>query len=118
MNSQITAFLEDNLLCHDSQSGFHAGNSTKYVLLEVSEAIRENLDPKSPVMLMLLDLSTAFDTVSHSILLERLDRIGIREQSLAWLKSFISNCSQTLSLPPFTSGVRSHWIVGCLRALH
>lgn len=71
-----------NDLLDDSQSGFRAGYSTESALLEVSEYIKEYLDLSTPVMALLLELSSAFDIVSHAILLDRLKKISIIDQAL------------------------------------
>ena len=72
-------------------------------------------------ILVLLDLSTAFDTVSHDILLDRLASIGITEIPLAWLKSYLSGCTQFVQLKnlrscssPDASGVPHGSVLGPL----
>ena len=51
------------------------------------------IDEGNKVQLVLLDMSTAFDTISHSILLDRLDEIGITGKSQYKLKSYITDRS-------------------------
>lgn len=63
-------------ICKTS-SGFRSGYRTETALLEVAETIHETLDQGSCEMLVLLDLSAAFDMVSHRILLNRLEHLGV-----------------------------------------
>lgn len=61
------------------------------------------LDSGHSTILVLLDLSAAFDAVSHRILLRRLGEIGLKGPALQWMTSFLSSCSQTISLGLFQS---------------
>lgn len=61
----ISDFVETNNLLHPSQSGFRQNLSMETSLLEVSESNRETLDSGGKAVLVLLDLSAAFDTVPH-----------------------------------------------------
>lgn len=98
VQKQLAEFLESNKLLHDSQSGFRSGYSTETALLEVSEIIRETIDQGNCAMLVLLDLSAAFDTVSHQILLDRLELLGVMATVLSWFRSFLEDCSQKVFL--------------------
>ena len=66
------------------------------------------LDERQAVFLLLLDLSAAFDTVNHSTLLSRLQlRYGITGQALFWLKSYLCNRTQTVSINNVLSSSRT-----------
>ncbi|XP_078515125.1 olfactory receptor 6N1-like [Lissotriton helveticus] len=69
----------------------------------VTETIRANLDVGDSAALVLLDQSAAFDTVSHAILLQRLQEICIRDLALEWLRSFLAERSFQVHVPPFQS---------------
>lgn len=103
VNKQLTDFVEGAGLLHPAQSGFRAAYSTESALVEVSEAIRECLDVGGRAALILLDLSAAFDTVAHNLLLTRLADMGISGAALSWLKSFLEGHTQQVWLPPSSS---------------
>ncbi len=87
MFNQVTAFLTQNNLLDSNQSGFRSGHSTKTALLSVVEDLRlARMASKS-----LLDLSAAFDTVNHQILLSTLLRKGISGTALQWFDSYLSD---------------------------
>ncbi len=83
--NQVTAFLTQNNLLDSNQSGFRSGHSTETVLLSVVENLRLARKASKSSLLILLDLSAAFDTVNHQILLSTLLRKGISGTALQWL---------------------------------
>ncbi len=65
------------------------------------------LDHRQDILLVLLDLSSAFDIVNHHILLRRLNRaFGISGMSLKWVESYITGRSQTIAIGPDQSKAR------------
>ncbi len=86
-------FLSQNNKLDANQSGFRSGHSTEMALLSVTEALRiAKADSKSSV-LILLDLSAAFDTVNHQILLSTLSTLGITGIPLRWFESYLTGRS-------------------------
>jgi len=79
------------------QSAYKKFHSTETALLRVHSDIMQALDDKKCVLLILLDLSAAFDTIDHEILLERLhSRIGLSGKAFDWFKSYIHNRKQSV----------------------
>ncbi len=91
--NQVSLFLSQNNKLDAKQSGFRSGQSTETALLSVTEALRiAKADSKSSV-LILLDLSAAFDTVNHQILLSTLSSQDITGIPLRWFESYLTGRS-------------------------
>ncbi len=91
--NQVSPFLSKHNLLDANQSGFRRGYSTETALLSVTEALRiAKADSKSSV-LILLDLSAAFDTVNYQILLTILSSLGITGIPLRWFESYLNGRS-------------------------
>uniref|UniRef100_A0A8C8DYC0 Reverse transcriptase domain-containing protein n=1 Tax=Oryzias sinensis TaxID=183150 RepID=A0A8C8DYC0_9TELE len=89
---QLTDFLLLNNSFDAFQSGFRPHHSTETALIKVTNDIRLNTDDGKVSVLILLDLSAAFDTVDHGILLHRLqDWVSISGSALSWLKSYLED---------------------------
>ena len=87
---QLTAFLLANNTFDIFQSGFRPHHSTETALIKVTNDIRLNTDRGKATVLVLLDLSAAFDTVDHGILLQRLENwVGISGTALSWFRSYL-----------------------------
>lgn len=90
--NQINSFLIQNDIFEVFQSGFRAFHSTESALIRVLNDLLTAVDSGSSAVLVLLDLSAAFDTTDHDILLSRLENVvGIQGTALAWFKSFLLN---------------------------
>ena len=89
-------------------SGFRARHSTETALLKVLSDILLSADQQQVTLLVLLDMSAAFDTVDHAILLQRLESsFGVSGGVLSWLSSFLDGRTQRVHLLDSTSSVES-----------
>ncbi|KAL0153562.1 hypothetical protein M9458_051176 [Cirrhinus mrigala] len=95
VSSQLSSFLQKYDICEDFQSGFRPYHSTETALIRVTNDLLLSSDRGCISLLVLLDLSAAFDTVDHNILLNRLENyVGISGSALAWFKSYLSDRHQ------------------------
>ena len=91
--------MSANNLMESMQSAYRCNHSTETALLRVQNDILRSMDNQKVTMLLLLDLSAAFDTVSHSILIRRLkDRIGVSGKALEWFISYLSDRKQSVCI--------------------
>ena len=82
-------------------------HSTETALVRVHNDILTAIDINDTVILLLLDLSAAFDTVDHSILSSRLSsRFGIKGTVLAWLRSYLTSRKQFIDVNKCKSSQR------------
>ncbi len=95
--NQVTAFLTQNNLLDSNQSGFRCGHSTETALLSVVEDLRLARTAFKSSLLILLDLSAAFDMVNHQIILSTLLRKGISGIALQRFDSYPSDSSFKVS---------------------
>lgn len=92
---QLIDYLSAADLLPPLQSGFRAGHSTETAVLRVLSDILEAVDHGDVATLILLDLSAAFDTVDHDILLQRLHlSFGIDAAAHRWFRSYLTDRSQ------------------------
>ena len=72
------------------QSAYRPAHSCETALVRIQDDILVSLDNRKTVRLVLLDLSAAFDTVDHRMVLDKLYRIGIRGNAHRWMHSYLS----------------------------
>ena len=94
-SSQYVSFLEANQLNEPLQSAYKPFHSCETALVRFHNDILVAIDKRQCVMLLLLVLSAAFDTVDHDILLTRLhSKYSISGIALEWFRSYLTNRSQ------------------------
>ena len=97
-------FLQNNQVHNKFQSGFRKGHSTETALVKVINDLRVSADNKNVSVLLLLDLTAAFDIIDHTILLQRLEHwVGLSGTALSWFSSYLSDRSYFVSLDGFES---------------
>lgn len=94
IHRRLMRFLEDNNTIADEQLGFRKLHCTTHVVADVITQISTNLDNKLHTCMVLLDLRKAFDTVNHKLLLQKLEKYGIRGKVLKLFHSYLANRSQ------------------------
>ncbi|XP_064162052.1 uncharacterized protein LOC135238224 isoform X2 [Anguilla rostrata] len=97
LDPSIIGNYRPNELLDPHQSGFRPGHSTETALLSVNEALHAARAASLSSVLLLLDLSAAFDTVDHPTLLSSLSAMGICGTVLNWIESYLSDRSFQVS---------------------
>lgn len=96
---RLISHLHSNSLIESMQSAYKQSHSTETALIRVQNDILMALDQQKIVMLVLLDLSAAFDTVDHSLLLERMSSgMGVADTALSWFESYLSDRQQKVCI--------------------
>ena len=94
MYNRLLTFVIQHGLLNKHQFGFRKGHSTIFAILSLVDYITQALEKGEYVIGIFLDFSKAFDTVNHSILLEKLQYMGIRGVAYDWLCDYLSERKQ------------------------
>jgi Reverse transcriptase (RNA-dependent DNA polymerase) len=84
------SYTTNNILS-PCQFGFRKSHSTVHPLTLFTNSVAQSLNNKEHSIAIFCDLKKAFDTVDHSILLKKLSKIGVNNQSLKWFESYLSD---------------------------
>ena len=91
VSSQLKSYINANGLAEPLQSAYRACHGTETALLCVQNSILQAIDQQRAVFLILLDLSAAFDTLDHNIMLSRFQKqFGITGTALQWFQSYFT----------------------------
>jgi Reverse transcriptase (RNA-dependent DNA polymerase) len=104
VKNRLTQHLSTNNLLNSFQSAYTKHHSTESTLLAVHDHLIKAMSQQHVTALCLLDLSAAFDTIDHSILLHRLSSwFGFNGKVLSWLESYLSSRSFRVDINSFLS---------------
>ena len=98
IHDQLISFIEKHNILYEYQFGFRKGHSTEQAILEITDNLKLNIDKKLITCGVFLDLTKAFDTINHNILLSKLYKYGIRGTPFLWFKSYIENRQQYVKI--------------------
>ena len=119
--AQLYDYFNENKLLYHSQYGFRKGHSTELASIEFIDNVIHKLDQGKLPISVFLDLSKAFDTLAHDILLHRLNFYGVHGIALNWFQSYINGRTQYVqiedkmsTLLPISTGVPQGSILGPL----
>ena len=90
----MSTYLNEHKLLYDSQYGFRAGHSTELASIELIDRITQELDKGKIPISIFSDLSKAFDTLDHVILLQKLNYYGIKSVELKKFQDYLQNRTQ------------------------
>ena len=94
MYGRVYNYLDKYSLIYKRQYGFRSKHSTSHALIDLIESIKTELDRGNFACGIFIDIQKAFDTVSHNILLSKLNYYGLRGVCNEWFESFSSNRKQ------------------------
>ena len=94
MHKRLMDYIERHNILYDKQYGFRKKRSTEMAIIELTTKRSEAIDEGKLTAGIFLDLSKAFDTVDHSIIISKLEHYGIRGIALQWFKNYLLNSYQ------------------------
>ena len=94
MYKRLIDYINKYGILTDRQYGFRSKSSTNHAIIELVDKITKAIEKNEFTVGIFLDLSKAFDTVNHTILLKKLYFYGIRGKCHAWIKDYLSNRKQ------------------------
>ena len=103
VSAQLNTYLKDNNLLEPCQSAYRQGHSTETALVRVQNDVICAVGQRKAVLLVLLDLSAAFDTVNHQLLIKTLQQLGIRGTMLHWFSTYLVGRLQRIKVNGVTS---------------
>ena len=119
MATRLSTYLDNFALLSPAQFGFQRGKSTYMALLEMQTCISEAMNFNKYSLGVFFDISKAFDTVNHTLLINKLEHYGIRGIAKQWFIDYLNNRKQYVSLKEvisscmnITSGVPQGSILG------
>ena len=105
--SRLVNYIDKFKLLYKYQFGFRKNHSTEHALIELTDQIKLNIGENKLSCGIFIDLSKAFDTVNHKILLGKLEHYGIRGNALHLLESYLSDRKQFVQIDKSKSTTRS-----------
>lgn len=100
---QIYEYFTLHKLMLNSQYGFRKKHSTEHAAIEIIDRLMEEIDNKNIPIAIFLDLSKAFDTLNHDILLKKLKYYGFKDNALSLMHSYLVNRKQFVEIEKIKS---------------
>ena len=95
---RLDEFLNDNNILFHNQYGFRKGKSTEHAVLKLMDYFYDAINKQEFCIAVFIDYQKAFDTINHTILLDKLEKYGIRGRALDLIKNYISNRRQQVRI--------------------
>ena len=112
LHSKITEYNEENNLYIAHQGGFRKGRSTIDTIADFTDEVLLDINEGLSTMALFVDMCKAFDTVDHSILLQKISRLGLHPETTALLANYLSERVQkTYSNGQLSSATNNTFVV-------
>ena len=98
VHQQLYHYLDKNKLLCTHQSGFRKKHSCQTSLHRLNEKLYSELESGKMVGLVALDLKKAFDTVNHSVLLDKMSYYGVQDKELKWFQTYLTDRLQLCTM--------------------
>ena len=103
MDKRLIKCVEKTNILTDYQYGFRKNRSTELAMIELVNRITEQIDKGKYTIGIFLDLSKAFDTIDHKIIMDKLNYYGIRGITNRWFENYLKNRKQIVKYKQITS---------------
>ena len=90
VQKRLMSYLSINNVLSESQFGFRKGRSTQQAIFELNKDLNNILNKDEVAGVIFLDISKAFDSLDHILLLNKLREIGLAENSIKWFESYLN----------------------------
>ena len=107
ISSQLIIYLTNNTIPNIFQSAYLPHKSTEFTLTLITSDLLSGLNNNRGTILVLLEISSAFDTLDQNVLIHRPSAIGITGITLNWFTSYITNRSSSIRINTHSSPSRS-----------
>lgn len=105
--NRLFTFLESNNVINPNQFGFQKGKNTTLAVFKTLRQVWEEINNNKPGIALFLDLSKAFDCVVHTILLDKLEEVGIRGEALSLMQSYLDDRSQSTVIDTYNKNTKT-----------
>ncbi|CAB4030149.1 Hypothetical predicted protein, partial [Paramuricea clavata] len=99
----LLGYLQEHNLLTSSQFGSRPFHSCETMLLQLTDSLLNDMDKGNLSGILLIDFRKAFDLISHDLLLQKLAIYGIKNSTLQWFKSYLTERKQLVSIGRATS---------------
>ena len=89
VQNRLLTHLDANNILSDCQYGFRKGKSTQQAIFELNKDINLSLNKGDIIGMLFLDISKAFDSLDHGLLLGKLKNIGLADNAVSWFTSYL-----------------------------
>ena len=105
--NQLFTYFQKNRLLYNGQYGFGMNHSTELAAIELVDRILKDIDNKKIPLAIYMDLSKAFDTLDHNILIKKLQYYGVISTPLNWFQSYLTDRTQYVEVNNESSSLQA-----------